>query len=55
MSNQPEINSFDQYHWRNERRIISSRIQDFCQSNDVAFISGDTTLENSGKENNVFL
>ena len=55
MSNQPEINSFDQYHWRNERRIISSRIQDFCQSNDVAFISGDTTLENSGKEKNVFL
>jgi len=46
--NQLEINSIDQYQWRNERKIIHSRIQDFCQSNNVGFISNN-------KEKNIFL
>jgi hypothetical protein len=35
--NQEEINSSDQFDWRNERHVLHARVQKFCQSNNILF------------------
>jgi len=57
MFNQVEIDSVDQYHWRNQRQILKTQIKNFCVSNDIESIPELTpeSIANSTKEKIVFM
>ena len=37
MYNLPEINSFDQYTWREERQKLYNQVKEFCYNNNIDF------------------
>jgi hypothetical protein len=54
-TNQPEINSSDQFIWRKERDILFARIQQFCKSNNIVFIHRFSVTSIENFKNSVFL